>query len=63
MKYVVYVEVYLIYFIVEFIRVVYGESINENELVEYNEILGYGIKVKVDGKEVFVGNVKLMVKE
>ncbi|KGP77507.1 heavy metal translocating P-type ATPase [Paenibacillus sp. F6_3S_P_1C] len=63
LKYAAYAEAHSTHPIAESIRAAYGESINENELVEYNEISGHGIKVKVDGKEVLAGNAKLMVKE
>jgi Zn2+/Cd2+-exporting ATPase len=39
---------------------VYGKEINKDEIEHYNEIAGHGIKVRVRGKEVLAGNIKLM---
>jgi Zn2+/Cd2+-exporting ATPase len=41
----------------------YGKDVNKEEIEDYNEISGYGIKVKVRGKEILAGNIKLMAKE
>jgi len=41
----------------------YGKEIDKNEIENYDEISGHGIKVKVRGKEILAGNVKLMIKE
>jgi len=41
----------------------YGKAINKDEIDNYNEISGHGIKVNVKGHEVLAGNVKLMMKE
>lgn len=41
----------------------YGKEINKNEINNYNEISGHGIKVNVKTKEVLAGNIKLMNKE
>lgn len=60
---VVYVENYFNYLIVIFILKVYGEEIIKDKIKGYEEILGYGVKVFFEGKEVFVGNYKLMDKE
>lgn len=41
----------------------YGKVVNKNEIDDYDEISGHGIKVRVRGKEILVGNAKLMHKE
>lgn len=41
----------------------YGKEFDRNEIESYDEISGHGIKVKVRGKEILAGNVKLMIKE
>ncbi len=41
----------------------YGKEVNQNEVADYEEISGHGIKVKVKGNEVLAGNKKLMNKE
>lgn len=38
----------------------YGKEIDKNRVSDVEEISGNGVVVKVDGKEVAVGNVKLM---
>ncbi len=38
----------------------YGKDINKDEIENYEEISGHGIKVKVKDKEILVGNAKLM---
>jgi Cd2+/Zn2+-exporting ATPase len=41
----------------------YNEEIIKDKIKEYEEISGYGVKVSLDGKEIFAGNYKLMDKE
>ncbi|KNF08190.1 copper-exporting P-type ATPase A [Gottschalkia purinilytica] len=41
----------------------YGKEIKEDIIESYEEISGHGIKVKIEGKEVLVGNSKLMTRE
>ncbi len=41
----------------------YGGEIDKNNIESYDEISGHGTKVKVLGKEVLAGNIKLMKKE
>lgn len=41
----------------------YGQKNDEAEIKEYKEIAGHGIQAYVNGKLVFVGNEKLMLKE
>ncbi|QUH20048.1 heavy metal translocating P-type ATPase [Alkaliphilus sp. B6464] len=38
----------------------YGKDINKDEIENYEEISGHGIKVKVKDKEILAGNAKLM---
>lgn len=41
----------------------YGKEVKKEEIEEYSEISGQGVKVKVSGKEILVGNAKLMISE
>jgi Cd2+/Zn2+-exporting ATPase len=41
----------------------YGKEINKELINDYEEILGHGVKVTVEGKGVLAGNSKLMIKE
>lgn len=41
----------------------YGKEIDKNKIEDYEEIPGYGIEVKVNGRAVLTGNARLMQKE
>jgi len=41
----------------------YNKEINKDKVKSYDEIFGHGIRVEVEGKEILVGNCKLMTKE
>lgn len=41
----------------------YGKEVDKNEIENYEEISGHGIKAKVKGKTVLVGNAKLIARE
>ena len=41
----------------------YGKEVKKDEMEGYSEISGQGVKVKVSGKEILVGNAKLMASE
>ncbi len=40
----------------------YGKEVDSNELVNYEEISGHGVKTILEGKKILVGNYKLMEK-
>ena len=40
----------------------YGKEINKDEIENYEELSGHGIKAIIDGKDTLIGNYKLMVK-
>lgn len=40
----------------------YGKEVDSKELVNYEEISGHGVKTILEGKEILVGNYKLMEK-
>ncbi|MFE6139078.1 heavy metal translocating P-type ATPase [Bacillus sp. NPDC057893] len=63
LEYAAFAEVYSNHPIAQSIRKAYGKSIDENAIEDYSEISGHGTVVKVQGKEVFAGNAKLMRKE
>lgn len=41
----------------------YGETVEQTAIASYNEISGHGVKISLQGKNVAVGNSKLMAKE
>lgn len=45
------------------IKEAYGKKLNNNEVSDYQEIEGLGVKVKISGIEVLIGNRKMMAKE
>ncbi|CAH2463658.1 MULTISPECIES: heavy metal translocating P-type ATPase [Bacillus] len=63
LEYAAFAEVYSNHPIAQSIRKAYGKSIDENAIEDYSEISGHGTVVKVQGKEIFAGNAKLMKKE
>ncbi|MBU3143564.1 cadmium-translocating P-type ATPase [Clostridium sp. CF012] len=63
LEYTAYAESYSNHPIADSIIKEYGKEVNKNEIENYDEISGYGIKVNVKGKEVLAGNIKLMNKE
>ncbi|MFI8708518.1 heavy metal translocating P-type ATPase [Bacillus sp. NPDC077411] len=63
LQYAAFAEVYSNHPIAQSIRAAYGKVVNEHMIEEYNEISGHGTVVKVNGKEIFAGNAKLMRKE
>ncbi len=60
LKYAAYAENYSNHPIALSILTAYEKEINKEDIESYEEILGYGIKTKVKGKEILVGNKKLM---
>lgn len=38
----------------------YGKEINKNEINDYKEVSGHGVEVNIKGKDVLIGNSKLM---
>lgn len=63
LEYAAFAEVYSNHPIAQSIRSSYGKAIDENMIEDYSEISGHGTVVKVQGKEIFAGNAKLMKKE
>ncbi len=60
LKYASYAESYSNHPIAASILNEYNKEINKDNISDYEEISGYGIKADVSGKEVLAGNVKLM---
>jgi Cd2+/Zn2+-exporting ATPase len=58
-----YAEVYSNHPIAVSILKSYGKEIDKEEILNYDEISGYGLKVNAKGKEIIAGNIKLMDKE
>lgn len=63
LEYAAYAESYSNHPIALSILKAYGQEIDKNEISDYDEISGHGIKVTVKGRLVLAGNTKLMVKE
>lgn len=63
LKYAAFAESYSNHPIAVSILNEYGKAVDKDEISDYEEISGHGIKVKVDGKEILAGNMKLMNKE
>ncbi|MDS1030498.1 heavy metal translocating P-type ATPase [Bacillota bacterium LX-D] len=63
LKYAAFAESYSNHPIATSILNEYNKEVNKDEISDYEEISGHGIRVKVDGKEILAGNIKLMVKE
>jgi Cd2+/Zn2+-exporting ATPase len=63
LEYAAYAESYSNHPIAVSITKEYGREIRKEEIDNYNEISGHGIKVNVKGREVLAGNTKLMKSE
>lgn len=63
LEYTVYAESFSNHPIANSIIKAYDKEINKNNIKEYNELEGFGIKANINGKEVLVGNQRLMLKE
>ncbi|MGG1690783.1 heavy metal translocating P-type ATPase [Heyndrickxia coagulans] len=63
LEYAAFAEVHSNHPIAQSIRSAYGQVIKKEAIQGYNEISGRGIQVTVNGKEILVGNAKLMTKE
>lgn len=63
LEYAAYAESYSNHPIALSIQKAYGKEIDKNEISEYDEVSGHGIKVTVKGKTILAGNSKLMKKE
>lgn len=62
-EYAAYAESYSNHPIATSILKAYGKEVDKNEIANYDEISGYGIKVNIKDHEVLAGNAKLMGKE
>ncbi|MBW8350355.1 cadmium-translocating P-type ATPase [Bacillus sp. IITD106] len=63
LEYAAFAEIHSNHPIALSIKKAYGKEMNEEAIVDYNEISGYGIQVSVSGKKIIAGNAKLMKKE
>lgn len=63
LEYAAYAENYSNHPIAKAILGKYKRAIDLNRISDYMDIPGYGINLKIDNKNVFVGNSKLMTKE
>ena len=57
-----YGEYYSNHPIAESIKKRYGKNIDKSQILEHEELSGFGIKASIDNKQVLVGNGKLMIK-
>lgn len=62
-EYAAYAESYSNHPIAVSILKAYEKEVDKSKIESYDEISGHGIKVKVEGKEILAGNIKLMNKE
>lgn len=53
-------EVYSNHPIAKSVKIAYGKDIDKNKVIETKEISGKGIYTNIDGKEILIGNKKLM---
>jgi len=60
LKFAAYAEVNSNHPIAKSILEAYKENIDHNEITEIKEILGYGISANISGKQVMIGNDKLL---
>lgn len=63
LDYIVISEYYSTHYIAKSILSDYHKEIDTNRISFYNELAGLGIKLKIDNKDVVVGNRKLMIQE
>ncbi|MDR5658424.1 heavy metal translocating P-type ATPase [Serpentinicella sp. ANB-PHB4] len=63
LKYAAYGESYSNHPIATSILKAYGKDVDKRKIEAYEEIPGHGVKVKIEGDEILVGNIKLMHRE
>lgn len=63
LKYAAYAEAYSNHPIATSIKDAYGKDIEKRLIDDHEEVPGHGIKVSMDGKQLIVGNGKLMKRE
>ncbi|WP_085829582.1 heavy metal translocating P-type ATPase [Clostridium massiliodielmoense] len=63
LEYAAYAESYSNHPIATSILNYYNKLVNKEEIEDYNEIFGHGISISFKGKQILVGNNKLMDKE
>lgn len=63
LKFAAYAESHSNHPIAKSIKDAYNDKIDKSGLLDYEEISGHGIRAKVDDKEIFAGNEKLMQQE
>lgn len=60
LKYAAYAESFSNHPIATSIMKAYGKEVDRNEVMEYTEHSGYGVKAKADGKSIIAGNARMM---
>ncbi|HYF84220.1 MAG TPA: heavy metal translocating P-type ATPase [Clostridia bacterium] len=63
LKYAAYVESYSNHPIAASIMKAYGKDVDRNEIADYTELSGYGVKAYAYGKNIIAGNARMMEKE
>lgn len=63
LEYAALAESYSNHPIAQSILTAYGKEVNKEEIDQYNEIAGHGIKIHANGKTILAGNKKLIKKE
>ncbi len=62
LKFAALAEVHSNHPIAKAIKEAYGKDTDESKIREYEEIAGHGVKAKINGKEIIVGNDRLLHK-
>lgn len=60
LKYAAYAESYSSHPIAVSIMKAYGKEVDNNEVSDYEELPGYGVKATAEGRRIVVGNAKMM---
>jgi Zn2+/Cd2+-exporting ATPase len=60
LKYAAYVESYSNHPIATSIMKAYGKDVDRNEIADYTELSGYGVKAYAYGKNIIAGNARMM---
>ena len=63
LRYAAYAEGYSNHPIATSILKAYGSEINRDQIQTYEEISGHGVRIQFEGKEILVGNQRLMVQQ
>lgn len=63
LEYAAYAEFYSNHPIAHSIMKAFNQKVDQDEIEEFQEMSGHGVKIRYGGKEILAGNAKLMVQE